>query len=1031
MIQTAIRPSGTSSESQVKVSRKADIQKRCRALGYELFERAHANEPKMWHRAWWDRKMLEYFSAHPRLQTQLFRFIEALPYMRDDADIADHFKQYLQQGDVSLPLPFQMAIAFKRPDSAWGRALGANIRKGSFMMARGFMTGTNTTEAIAYAESLRKRGMTFTLDVLGEATIGDLQADHAASTYMELIEALGRASHAWSPIPLLDATSTGPMPRANISVKLTALDPVFDPVDPERAYAVIRRRMTPLLLRARELDVFVNVDMESFRYRDMTFWIFKRLMSEPEFRDWPDAGIVVQAYLQDAREDMLDLLDWVKRRGTEIGIRLVKGAYWDSETTKAIRNGTSIPVWTQKWQSDACYEELTRIMLEHADIIRPAFASHNVRSLAHVMAVAESLDLSPQDYELQMLAGMGEPLKAAIAEMGRCLRVYCPYGELIKGMAYLIRRLLENTSNDSFLKNRFGDRSAYDNLLRVPESAGLDSGEPVSATLPKRDYEDPFEDCSMIASSVGLDFTNATAMGFSNSEQREKVATAIASLRSKSGKDRLLRIGDKDVGSEDWLISHDPAYPDQIVARVASADLAQADQAVAAAAKAMPNWRSQPYSVRADVLRRVAKALEERRFEFIAQLVREIGKNPIQADGEVVEAIDYFNYHAALLERLGERPRRRDVPGEENVLVYEPCGVCLLIGPWDFPLAMLSAMISASVAMGNAAIVKPSSKAPIVAAMLMELLADARLPDGVVNYLPAAGESVGQALVEHPDVHLVAFCGSSPNAVKVAESAARIRPRQGHFKRTIIDAGGQNAIIVDHDVDVDEAVMGVLESAFAFGGQKCTACSRVIVLADVYEEFCRKLAGAAEQLEVGDPADVGHSIGPVIDGETQERLRTLIARQKEKHPVLFETESSRVPVSGFYVTPVIFKDVDPESELAQEEVFGPVLAVMKARDFDHAIELANGSPYALTGGIYSRSPAHIASARERFRVGNLYINRKITGSQVDVQPYGGRQLSGDGARLGSLDYLLQYCRPRTISENTLRHGLTKSDEQTE
>ena len=297
----------------------------------------------------------------------------------------------------------------------------------------------------------------------------------------------------------------------------------------------------------------------------------------------------------------------------------------------------------------------------------------------------------------------------------------------------------------------------------------------------------------MIASSVGLDFTNATAMGFSNSEQREKVAAAIASLRSKSGKDRLLRIGDKDVGSEDWLISHDPAYPDQIVARVASADLAQADQAVAAAAKAMPNWRSQPYNVRADVLRRVAKALEERRFEFIAQLVREIGKNPIQADGEVVEAIDYFNYHAALLERLGERPRRRDVPGEENVLVYEPCGVCLLIGPWDFPLAMLSAMISASVAMGNAAIVKPSSKAPIVAAMLMELLADARLPDGVVNYLPAAGESVGQALVEHPDVHLVAFCGSSPNAVKVAESAARIRPRQGHFKRTIIDAGGQNA----------------------------------------------------------------------------------------------------------------------------------------------------------------------------------------------------------------------------------------------
>lgn len=1008
-----------------------DIQGRCRALGYELFERAHANEPHVWNRAWWDRKMLEYFSEHPQLQTQLFRFIEALPYMRDDADIADHFKQYLQQGDMDLPLPFQMAIAFRRPDSAWGRVLGANIRKGSFMMARGFMTGTNTTEAIAYAQALRRRGMTFTLDVLGEATIGEQQADAAANTYMELIEALGRASQEWQRIPLLDATSTGPMPRANISVKLTALDPVFDPVDPERAYDVIRRRLSPLLLRARELDVFVNVDMEAFRYRDMTLWIFKKLLTEPEFRDWPDAGIVVQAYLRDARDDLLGLLDWVEQRGTGIGIRLVKGAYWDTETTQAIRNHASIPVWIQKWQSDACYEELTAIMLQHADLIRPAFASHNVRSLAHVMAVAESLDLSPRDYELQMLAGMGEPLKAAIQEMGRCLRVYCPYGELIKGMAYLIRRLLENTSNDSFLKNRFGDRSAYDALLSLPESAALEDDEPTDETLPSRHYEDPFEDCSMIASSVGLDFKNTTAIGFSNSENRERIGTLIGALRSKSGKDRLLKIGGEEIRSEAWLTSHDPANPDQVVARVATAELAHADQVVAAASKALPSWRSQPFDVRADILRRVAKSLEERRFEFIAQLVREIGKNPIQADGEVVEAIDYFNYHAALLERLGQRPRRRDVPGEENVLVYEPCGVCLLIGPWDFPLAMLSAMVSASVAMGNASIVKPSSKAPIVAAMLMELLADARLPDGVVNYVPAAGSSVGQALVEHPDVHLVAFCGSSPNAVKVAEAAARVRPRQGHFKRTIIDAGGQNAIIVDHDVDVDEAVMGVLESAFAFGGQKCTACSRVIVLADVYDEFCRKLAGAAEQLEVGDPADVGHSIGPVIDGQTQERLRELIVRQKESYPVLFETDASRVPVSGFYVAPVIFKDVDPESELAQDEVFGPVLAIMKADDFEHAIELANGSPYALTGGIYSRSPAHIAEARERFRVGNLYINRKITGSQVDVQPYGGRQLSGDGARLGSLDYLLQYCRPRTISENTLRQGLTKSRESAE
>ncbi len=1007
------------------------IQKRCKELGTELFERAHANEPKMWHRAWWDRKLLEYLSSQPRLQTQLFRFIEALPYMRDDADIASHFRQYLQQDGLTLPLVFQLATAFADPNSIVGRMVGANIRRGSFLMARAFMTGTNTVEAIAHAQMLRRRGMTFTLDVLGEATIGDQQAEAAAATYLELIEALGRSAKSWPVISILDEAADGPMPRANISIKLTALDPLFDPVDPDRAYDVIRGRLGPILTRARELGVFVNVDMEAFQYRDMTFWIFKKLLLEPEFRDWTDVGIVVQAYLCDARHDLLSLLDWVKARGCGIGIRLVKGAYWDSETTSAIRNGTKIPVWTQKWQSDACYEELTAIMLEHANLIRPAFASHNVRSLAHAMAVAEALDVTPQQYELQMLAGMGEPLKDAIEGMGRCLRVYCPYGELIKGMAYLIRRLLENTSNDSFLKNRFGDRSAYDVLLGAPKMVGRNDHANQVETLPSRHYEDPFEDCAMIASSVGLAFTNESAVSFSDAANREKIAKAVADLRGQIDKDRLLKIGEEDLATDSWLTSSDPAYPNETVARVASADVACADRVVAAASKAMPAWRAKPANTRADVLRRVARLLKERRFEFIAQLVREIGKNPIQADGEVVEAIDYFNYHAALLERLGQRPRRRDVPGEENVLVYEPCGVCLLIGPWDFPLAMLAAMVSASIAMGNAAVVKPSSKAPVVAAMLLELLAESHLPAGVVNYLPSNGENVGQYLVEHPDVHLVAFCGSSQNAVKVAEAAARVRPRQRHFKRTIIDAGGQNAIVVDHDVDVDEAVMGVLESAFAFGGQKCTACSRVIVLADVYEEFCRKLAGAAEQLEVGDPADVGNAIGPVIDEPTQQRLRLLIARQKEKYPVLFETDSARIPVNGHYVAPIIFKDVDPESELAQEEVFGPVFAVMKANDFDHAVELANGSPYALTGGIYSRSPQHIANARENFRVGNLYINRKITGSQVDVQPYGGRQLSGDGARLGSLDYLLQYCRPRTISENTLRQGLTKTKERSE
>jgi RHH-type proline utilization regulon transcriptional repressor/proline dehydrogenase/delta 1-pyrroline-5-carboxylate dehydrogenase len=985
-----------------------------------LFEQAHAAEPKFWQRAWWDMRIMEYSSSTPRLQTELFRFMEALPHMLDDADIASHLKQYLDPAKVELNLPLRFATLYKDPNSFFAKMVGACVRWSSFAMATNFITGSNTREAIDNAVRLRGRNMAFTLDVLGEATISDSQADHAAATYMELIESLGKAAKSWPRIPQIDEGRDGPMPAANVSIKLSALDPVFNPIDSERVYRTVGSRIRPLLSRARELGVFVNVDMEAYRYRDMTLDFFKRMLMEPDYRDWPHIGIVVQAYLQDAEDDLRGLLQWVDKRGTEIAIRLVKGAYWDTETTYAVRNNTRIPVWTRKWESDACYEKLTRIMLEHADRLRPAFASHNVRSLAHVMAVAEHLGLTPRHYELQMLSGMGDPLKTAIVKMGRFLRIYCPYGDLLKGMAYLIRRLLENTSNDSFLKQGFGDRGAYDRLLANPASA-----RPASGPLPKRHYIDTFEENPMPG------FTNAVSTSFGSAANRERIAATIESIRGRKSAVIPLLIDGQTAETGQWVESNNPAHPKQIVGKAARADTAHADRAVAAAAKALPEWSKRSAYERADVLRRAASLLGERRDEFTAWLVLEIGKTPPHADAEVTEAIDYCNYHAALIEQLAERPRRRNVPGEDNVLIHDPCGVCVLISPWDFPLAMLAGMVSAAIGTGNTAVIKPSSKAPVTAAKLVEVFRDAQVPGGVLNYLPGPGDTVGRHLVEHPAVHLVAFCGSRDVALKTASAAAQIRSGQRHIKRVIIDAGAKNAIIVDHDVDVDEAVMGTLESAFGFSGQKCTACSRVIVLEGIYAAFCAKLAEAAKVMSIGDPVNPATVVGPVINEASRGRIAGYVAAGKKTTHVLYEADANKLPSEGYYVAPVIFADVDPKSPVAQEEIFGPVLAVLRAKDFDHALDLANDSMYALTGGLYSRSPAHIERARMQFRVGNLYINRKITGSQVDVQPYGGSKLSGDGARLGGPEYLLQYCRPRTISENTIRQGLTGVEQPAE
>jgi len=992
-------------------------QQRCLELGRELFERAHAAEPGIWQRGWWERRMLEFTSADQRMQTQLFRFMEALPHMGDDGEVARHLREYLDDRTLREHLSLRFAASFDDPRGLFGRSVGAAVRRAAFLMARSFITGSNTREAIRYAERLRQRRMAFTLDVLGEATISEQTADGAAAVYLELIESLGAAAVHWPRIPQIDLGRAGPMPRANISIKLSALDPVFNPVDPEGVYRRVGARLRPLLSRARALGVFVNVDMEQFRYRDLTFDFFMKLLNEPEYRDWPDIGVVVQAYLRDADEDLRRLLSWVRRRGTEIAVRLVKGAYWDSETTHAVRWNTPIPVWTRKWESDACYERLTRVMLENANVIRPAFASHNVRSLAHVMAVAEELGLSPRDYELQMLAGMGDPLKLAVVEMGQCLRIYCPYGNLLKGMAYLIRRLLENTSNDSFLKQGFGDRAAYDRLLADPQEA-----RPVSAAPPVRRYEDTFEDDGM------LEFTNAANTGFGSAENRGKMTDAIAAARGRMVRECPVRIDGCEVATGAWMESHNPARPGEIVGRAARATVAHADRAVAAAARGLPDWSQRAPAERADVLRRAGSLLQQRRFELAAWLVLEVGKNPQQADAEITEAIDHCNYHAALIERMALRPRRRNVPGEDNVLVYDPCGVCACITPWDFPMSMLAGMATAALAAGNTVVVKPSSKATVAAANLVAVLHAAGVPGEALHYLPGGGDDVGAHLAAHPGVHIVAFAGSRSVAMAISAAAGVVRPNQLHFKRAVLDAGAKNAIIVDDDVDIDEAVTGVLESAFAFSGQKCTACSRVIALNRVHDAFCAKLALAAQVMAVGQPEEPATMIGPVIDDAARQAIAQYIAEGRNQATVLFEMGADRLPREGHYVAPIIFTDVAPGSRLAREEVFGPVLAVLRARDFEHALALANDSMYALTGGLYSRSPAHIERARWEFQVGNLYINRRITGSQVDVQPYGGARLSGGGARLGGPDYLLQFCRPRTISENTLRHGLTGSAE---
>ena len=993
---------------------------RVREIGREIFELAQAARPHIWNMGWWQERAVRILDRDELLLTRAFQFVDCLPSLSDNAQLTRHLAEYFDAKSLDLPKVFYAAIGPGRLRSLREEIIGHAVRFGAMQMAGRFITGYDVPSTIKTIEHLRAKTMAFTLDVLGESTTSYAQADRYAQVYQHLVDDLTPMASRWERIPVIDEDSHGPMPRANLSIKLTGLDPHFDAKDPDRAIEEVGRRLRPLLQRARRAGAFVNIDMESYKHRDLTLELFKRLLLEEDLRDWRDVDIAVQAYLKDGERDLADLLEWGKQRGTRFGIRLVKGAYWDAETAAAVRNYKEAPVWTRKWESDACYERMTRVMFQHAHLIRPAFASHNVRSLAVALATAEELGISRNDYEVQTLFGMGDPLKTAMVQLGRCVRVYCPYGDLMPGMGYLIRRLLENTSNEGFLKQSFDDRGTHGRLLSDPAIV-----KPPSEPLPARHYRntDPEEPMVM--------FTNASNTNFALGENRRKMIGAIGYVRGEFGRTYPLVINDQTVSTKAWFDSINPSCPREVIGQVAQATTADVGQAIKAARKAFQQWRAVRAADRADLLRKAADRMEMRRFELAATMILEVGKPWREADADVTEAVDHWRYYADQIQRIESCPRLRNIPGEDNMLTYSPKGVCAVISPWAFPLAILSGMTSAALAAGNTVVMKPARQASVVAAKLVEILGDARIPRGVVNFVPGPGETIGRHLVEHGDVNLVAFTGSHEVGTGVIRAGAYVRPGQGFIKKMIVEMGGKNPIIVDDDADLDGAVQAIIESGFAFAGQKCSSCSRVIVLQGIYDALLSRLCEATESVPIGPAEAPATMVGPVIDEEACTRIGEYINLARAEGRILVQAGLPAQCDQGYFVPPTVVVDVKPDARIAQEEIFGPVLVVIRATDFTEALKIANNSRYALTGGLFSRSPGHIDRTRREFAVGNLYINRRITGSQVDAQPFGGFKLSGTGVKAGSPDYLLHFMDARCITENTLRSGFVPTQERTE
>jgi RHH-type transcriptional regulator, proline utilization regulon repressor / proline dehydrogenase / delta 1-pyrroline-5-carboxylate dehydrogenase len=957
-----------------------------------------ADSKSLFNKDWWYGKIMDLSMKSPSFKTQMFRFVDVLPYLNDNNDVAKHLKEYFSDKEGGLPSVFSFGASI---GSLAPGVLAGTVRKNVSEMARLFITGDSPNDAIPKLEAGRNKQIGFTVDILGETTLSEVEALDYQKRYMDLIEVLALKSASWEKQELIDTNHLGDIPKVNVSVKLSSLYSQVKVTAWEESKQILIERVEPIFDLAIKHGVFINLDMEHYQIKNLTLDVFKTLLLMPKYKSYPYFGMVLQAYLRDSYDDAKTLIEFAKHRGVPFSVRLVKGAYWDSEVIHAKQNSWNIPVYTKKQESDANYERCTQLFLENYKFIHLAIGSHNVRSIAAAVIKAEELKVPRNAIEIQMLFGMADNFKKSLIELGFRVREYATVGEMIPGMAYLVRRLLENTSNESFLRSSTSGDVTLEKLLKDPNADLVASS------------KDP--------NLVG--FINEPMIDFADTKQRTQFESALKKVKSQLPiKEIKGYVNGQFVSSEKQLIRISPNDGETKICDFYSMNEKQVSDAIDGAEKAFKEWKNTTIEYRSKLMHTLADLMQANRNDIAALEVFEVGKPWAEADGDLTEAIDFCRYYAEDIKKIGYGQKVGSVPGEHSQYFYTPKGVVGVIAPWNFPFAILAGMVAGALVTGNTVLIKPAEQSTATGFKLMELLNELNLPKGVVQFLPGLGETVGAQIVSDPRVSMIAFTGSKEVGLKIVEQAGKTKPGQTQVKSCMIEMGGKNAIIVDSDADLDEAVKAVISSSFGFSGQKCSACSRVIVLPQNYDLFVNRLIEATKSIFTENPLNPKAYLGPVVDEDSFKRLKNAIERGQSEATLAYRGENH--PAQGYYITPTIFTDVKPDSFLAQNEFFGPILAVIKAKDIDEALEIANGTEFALTGGAFSRSPVTIEKIKNNYEAGNVYINRSITGAMVDRHPFGGYKMSGLGSKTGGPDYLKQFMVPKVVTENTMRRGFS-------
>jgi RHH-type proline utilization regulon transcriptional repressor/proline dehydrogenase/delta 1-pyrroline-5-carboxylate dehydrogenase len=840
------------------------------------------------------------------------------------------------------------------------------------MLGEQFVTGQTIEEAMGNSRALVERGFTHSYDMLGEAALTAADAAAYRQSYEAAIHAIGKES-----------AGRGPYAGPGISIKLSALHPRYSRSQRGRVMAELLPRLHDLARLAQRHDIGLNIDAEEAERLDLSLDLFEALALAPDLAGWQGLGFVVQAYQKRAPFVIDWLLDLARRSGHRLMIRLVKGAYWDSEIKRAQVDGQAdFPVFTRKIHTDVSYLACARKLLDARESVFPQFATHNAQTLASILAMAGSA-FRLGDYEFQCLHGMGEPLYEEVVgadRLDRPCRIYAPVGTHETLLPYLVRRLLENGANSSFV-NRIGDASVPVEGLIADPAAEAAKIVPVGAphpriALPRALFRDR-------ANSAGLDLT----------DERRLAALADTLIRGTATRLHarpLLGAGSPASGPCREL--RNPANRSDIVGTCEDATDVAIAAALNVAEAAQPGWQATPPAQRAALLLAAAERMEARIDDLIGPIVREAGKTLPNAVGEVREAVDFLRYYAAAV---------RD---GFDTATHRPLGPIACISPWNFPLAIFTGQVAAALAAGNVVLAKPAEETPLIASLAVGLLHEAGVPAGAVQLLPGDGR-VGAALVSDPRVRGVMFTGSTEVARLINRTLAERLNPDGRPVPLIAETGGQNAMIVDSSALPEQVVADVIASAFDSAGQRCSALRVLCLQDDIAERVLAMLKGAMAELAIGNPDRLSTDIGPVITDEARATILAHVAAMRAKGHRVHALDLPEACREGSFVAPTLI-ELDDIGELGRE-VFGPVLHVVRfARDeLDALIDRINATGYGLTFGVHSRIDETIARATDRIHAGNIYVNRTIIGAVVGVQPFGGHGLSGTGPKAGGPLYL--------------------------